>query len=214
MIVSNFMTRNPIYATKKMFVNDVNGIMTREKIRRLPVLDDEKRIVGIVTVNDLRRVTPSQVTSLDMYEMSYLLSKLRVEKVMHSPVITTNEDCVLEEAARILADNKISSLPVVKGDSLIGIITETDILRAFIDMFGSRHKGIRATFQLTEKKGQLATLCTKIYEMGANIISLVTSEGDDVEHRRCTFKVDKITLENFKELLERNEVELEDFREI
>ena len=183
MTVSKLMTRNPAYVTIGTPVNDVKALMIRANVSKLPVLDTAGKVVGLVTRNDLTNAAPSQATTLDMYEISYLLSKLRVEKVMHSPVITVQEDCVIEEAARILADNGISCLPVMKDDLLIGMVTERDVFNAAIEMFGMRHNGVRITFLMAEKQGQLATLCTKIAEAGGNIVALVTGEGDDLRTR-------------------------------
>lgn len=214
MTVSKLMTRNPAYVTIGTPVNDVKALMVRANVSKLPVLDSAGKVVGLVTRNDLTNAAPSQATTLDMYEISYLLSKLRVEKVMHAPVITVEEDCVIEEAARILADNGISCLPVMKDDLLIGIVTERDVFNAAIEMFGMRHKGVRITFLMAEKQGQLATLCTKIAEAGGNIVALVTGEGDDIRNRRCVFKVSNIDKSSIEKIIKDTGAEIEDVREM
>lgn len=214
MTVSKLMTRNPAYVTIGTPVNDVKALMVRANVSKLPVLDTAGKVVGLVTRNDLTNAAPSQATTLDMYEISYLLSKLRVEKVMHSPVITVQEDCVIEEAARILADNGISCLPVMKDDLLIGMVTERDVFNAAIEMFGMRHNGVRITFLMAEKQGQLATLCTKIAEAGGNIVALVTGEGDDLRTRRCVFKVSNIDKSIIEKIVKDAGAEVEDVREM
>ena len=105
MIIANVMTRNPIFASPDMSVNDARALMTREKIGKLPVLDKNNRLVGIVTKKDLVKAGPSAATTLDMYEISYLLTKLKVETVMEKNVITVQQTEVVEEAARIMADS-------------------------------------------------------------------------------------------------------------
>ena len=189
MKVGQRMTRNPITITPDVTVPEAQAIMRREKVQRLPVLDKNGRLVGIVTSLDLIHASPSPATSLDIYEMHYLLSKLKVEKVMTRQVITVTEDMPIEEAARIMVDNKISGLPVMRGDILVGIITETDLFKLFIELFGARHKGIRLTLLLPEKKGELAKVSNAITECGGNIVSFAIFEGEDPTNGYCTLKV-------------------------
>lgn len=189
MKVGQRMTRNPITITPDVTVPEAQAIMRREKIKRLPVLDNNKRLVGIVTSLDLIHASPSPATSLDIYEMHYLLSKLHVENVMTKNVITVTEDLPIEEAARIMVDNKISGLPVMRGDILVGIITESDLFKIFIELFGARHRGIRLTLLLPEKKGELAKVSNAITKCGGNIVSFAVFEGEDPTNGYCTVKV-------------------------
>jgi acetoin utilization protein AcuB len=189
MKVGQRMTRNPITITPDVTVPEAQAIMRREKIKRLPVLDSKGKLVGIVTTLDLIHASPSPATSLDIYELHYLLSKLKVEKVMTRQVITVDEDLPIEEAARIMADNSISGLPVMRGNVLVGIITETDLFKLFIELFGARHKGIRLTLLLPEKKGELAKVSNAITKAGGNIVSFATFEGEDPTNAYCAVKV-------------------------
>ncbi len=189
MNVGQRMTRNPITITSDTTVPEAQAIMRREKIKRLPVVDKNDKLIGIVTSLDLIHASPSSASSLDIYEMHYLLSKLKVEKVMTKNVITVTEDLPIEEAARIMADNQISGLPVVRGEVLIGIITQTDVFKLFIELFGARHKGLRLTLLLPEKKGELAKLSGAITKCGGNIISFATFEGEDPTNGYCVVKV-------------------------
>lgn len=189
MKVGQRMTRNPITITPDITVPEAQAIMRREKIKRLPVLDNKGKLVGIVTTLDLIHASPSPATSLDIYELHYLLSKLKVEKVMTRNVITVDEDLPIEETARIMADNGISGLPVMRGNVLIGIITETDLFKLFIELFGARHKGIRLTLLLPEKKGELAKVSNAITRAGGNIVSFATFEGEDPTNAYCAVKV-------------------------
>lgn len=197
MKVGQRMTRNPITITPDVTVPEAQAIIRREKIKRLPVLDSKGKLVGIVTELDLIHASPSPATSLDIYELHYLLSKLKVEKIMTRSVITVNEDLPIEEAARIMVDNGISGLPVMRGNVLVGIITETDLFKLFIELFGARHKGIRLTLLLPEKKGELAKVSNAITKAGGNIVSFATFEGEDPTNAYCAVKVtgvDKDTL--------------------
>jgi acetoin utilization protein AcuB len=195
MTVAKRMTRDPIVVSGETTVPEARAILKREKISRLPVLDHEKRLIGIVTEFDLVNACPSPASSLDMWEMSYLISKLKVEKVMTRDPITISEDTTVEEAARLMADNDISGLPVMRDRSLVGIITESDLFRIFIELFGARRKGIRATVLLPEKRGELALLSQAIADAGANIVSMATYPGENEKSVLCTFKVEGIPKE-------------------
>ena len=196
MNVGQRMTKNPVTVTPDVSVPEAQAIMRREKIRRLPVLDKQGKLVGIVTSLDLIHASPSPATSLDMYELHYLLSKLKVEAVMTKNVITVTEDLPIEEAARIMADNNISGLPVVRNNILVGIITESDLFKLFIELFGARHKGVRLTVLLPKRKGELADVAGAIAKIGGNIISLATFEGEDPTNSYCTLKVESVDKTN------------------
>jgi acetoin utilization protein AcuB len=149
-----------------------------------------------------------------MFEISYLLSKVTVKDVMVKNVITVDENEVVEEAARIMADNDIGCLPVMRGKLLVGIITDTDIFHFFVNAFGARHPGVRITCNIEEKPGQLARFSKAIAEKGGNIIAFVTSDSDDPAHRRTTIKINGISLNDVKAIVKDfSDIELEDIRE-
>jgi acetoin utilization protein AcuB len=192
MTVGRCMTKNPVTVHPDVSVPEAQAILRREKIHRLPVLDKANKLVGIVTSSDLIHATPSQATALDMYELNYLISKLKVEKIMTRKVVTVSEDLPIEEAARIMADSNISGLPVMRGEVLIGIITESDLFKLFIDMFGARHAGVRLTVLMPERRGELAAIASEIAEAGGNIVALATFAGDDPTNSYCTIKVEGV----------------------
>lgn len=212
MIVAKVMTRNPVFIRPDMLITDVKSLMMREKIKKLPVVDRSGILVGILTEADLRKACPSLATSLDVYELGYLLSKIKAEKVMQRNVLTVAENDVVEEAARIMADNEVDCLPVMKDTLLTGIITESDLFRTFIDMFGTRYSGVRATFLLEEKTGQIAQLAGVIAQRGGNIVSLVTSEAEDMSKRRCTCKIAGMKKDDVLAALTGIVTEMEDIR--
>lgn len=212
MIVASVMKRNPIFIRPDMSVNDAKALMMKEKVGKLPVLNKANRLVGILTKKDLVNAGPSAATTLDMYEISYLLSKLKVEKVMSTDVITVQQSEVVEEAARIMADKDIGCLPVMKDDLLVGIITESDLFHVFVDMFAARYEGTRITFLIDEKPGMLAKVAAGVAEFGGNIRSFVTSDGDNMTNRRCTMKVSGVDADNMKKILEMNGATIEDIR--
>jgi acetoin utilization protein AcuB len=193
------MTRNPVTITPETPISDAQRIMRKEKIHRLPVLDKKKALIGIVTEKDLLYASPSPATTLDIHEMTYLLAKLTVQKVMTKKVISIPSSTVLEEAARIMVDNDIGGLPIVDGDKLVGIITESDIFKVFMELFGARSSGLRATLLVPDQPGELSELSKAIFDKGGDIISLGTFLGTDSSNSICTCKVTGIGLEELKE---------------
>lgn len=214
MIVKDVMTRNPIYVAPETSLTEAKSIMTRKNISKLPVIDKNDKLVGIITKNDLAKAGPSEATTLDMYEIGYLLSKLTVEKIMTKKVISVAETEVVEEAARIMVDNQIGCVPVVKDDILVGIVTESDLFHLFTDMFGARHNGVRATLSTDDKPGQLAKIAEKIAALKGNIVSVVTRESQEPGDRRITIKATGITMKQMETILAECNNRVEDIRVI
>ena len=213
MIVKEVMRTNVVFISSETKITEAKNIMMENKFSKLPVVDYGK-LVGIVTKNDLLKAEPSLATTLDMFEIGYLLSKLTVKKVMMTNVITVSPDEVVEEAARIMVDNEISCLPVVKDDALIGIITESDLFNLFTDMFGARQKGVRVVAFVDDKPGQLAKVTKEISDLNANIISAVTTKHD-VDNRLCiTLKATGIEESKMKSIFENCGFEVQDLRVI
>jgi acetoin utilization protein AcuB len=208
------MTKNPIYVHPEASVTETRSLMDKENISHLPVLDKNNSLTGMVTREDLIKAGPSEATTLDMYEISYLLTKMKVSEIMVKKVITVDENEVVEEAARIMADKGIGCLPVMRGSLLVGIITDTDLFRVFVNAFGARHQGVRFTLSMGEHPGQIAKISGALADRGGNIVSLVTSEGDDVAHRRATFKVEGLSRSETEEILKGiSDISLEDIRD-
>jgi acetoin utilization protein AcuB len=176
MLVRDQMSAAPITARAETAVADALRLMHERRIRRLPIVDRRGRLVGIVTDRDLLYASPSPATSLSIWELNYLLGKLTLDKVMTREVITVEEDTPIEEAARIMADHKIGGLPVMKGGSLGGVITETDVFRAFLELLGARRHGVRITATTPGAKGTVARLADAVFKVGGNIIGLGFSE--------------------------------------
>lgn len=214
MIIRDVMIKNPICVTESTSVTEAKQIMNSKKISKLPVLDSSKRLVGIITKNDIVKVSPSQATTLDMYEISSLLSKLTCGKFMTKKVITVQETEVVEEAARILADKNIGCLPVVKDDVVVGIITESDLFQLFVSMFGARESGVRVNFSMEDKPGQLEKVLAEFAAANGNIVSLVTRESEESGKRRVTIKVSGLELDFVKQVLSNLGAEIIDLRQV
>src|SRR4030065_2654493 len=135
MLVGTRMKFPVITASPDMPINEALTLMKRERIRRTPVIKDGK-LVGIVSDKDLLNASPSPATSLSVWELNYLLSKITVKDVMTKTVLTVEESTPIEKAARIMADNKIGGMPVMRGSEVIGIITETDLFKILLELMG------------------------------------------------------------------------------
>ncbi len=132
MRVRELMTGALITARPDMPVLDARHLMIEKQIRHLLVTNESGELLGIVTDRDIRLNLPSQATSLSVWELNYLLTRLMVGKVMTQSVITVGPDREVRDAALLMLDHRIGALPVVDGGRLIGIVTETDLLRAFV----------------------------------------------------------------------------------
>jgi len=213
MLVGERMTKRPIIVNPDTPFDEALQLMRKEKIRRLPVVDKKGKLAGIVMEKDLLYASPSPATSLSIYEIHYLLSKIKVRELMTKDVITVEEDTPLEEAARIMADNKIGGLPVMRDDKLVGIITETDLFKIFLEMLGAREKGVRLTMLVPEQKGMLAQITGQIAKMGGNIVSLGTFLGEDPTNRLVTVKATHVPKEELTSAMEALGMEMVDVRE-
>jgi acetoin utilization protein AcuB len=213
MLVNERMTHNPITVREDTSLYDALKIMRDNKVRRLPVLSKEGRLVGIVSEKDLLYASPSPATSLSVWEINYLTSKITVDDLMTREVITVCEDCPMEEAARIMVDNKIGGLPVMRADQLVGIVTETDLFRIFLELLGAREQGTRFTLLVPEKTGMLASIAQRIAELGGNIVALGTFLGEDPSNRLLTLKVQDVDKNRLWPKLEELGIKLVDVRE-
>ncbi|MCR5285595.1 MAG: CBS domain-containing protein [Treponema sp.] len=200
MLVRDVMTKNPITIDSKASILEAKNIMTKNNINKLPVLDKGGALIGIITTNDLQRSTPSDATTLDVYEMGYLLSKLSVEKCMTKNPKTVQPGETVEEAARIMADNDFGCLPVMENKLIVGIITDSDLFKMFIEMFGTRESGIRVTINMSDECGSLSAFTERVAQKKGKIISLVTSPASDTEHRIVTVKAVDISMADIEEI--------------
>lgn len=171
MFVRERMTKNPITITDTTPVLEAGELMRKNRCARLPVMHDGK-LIGIIAKEDLLKVAPSSATTLSIWELNYVLSKLLVKEAMTKNPITINPDATLEEAALLMREKEIGALPVVDKGDLVGIITESDIFDSFIDLMGLKHTGTRLTIDLENKIGVIADITKTIREQGINIISL------------------------------------------
>jgi acetoin utilization protein AcuB len=199
MLVGERMSAPVITVEPKTPISDALMLFRQKRIRRAPVIAHH-RLVGIVSERDLLYASPSPVTSLSVWEMNYLLSKLTVDEVMTRQVVTVTEDTPIEEAARIMADKRIGGLPVMRGHEVIGIITETDLFKILLELMSVREHGVRVTALLDDRPGMLARLSTAIFEASGNFISFGQFDKEDGA-RLITFKVSGLSLDQVREVI-------------
>jgi len=201
MFVGERMSHPVISVSPETPIHDALVMFKKEHIRRAPVIKNGK-LVGIVSERDLLNASPSPVTSLSVWEMNYLLSKVTVKQVMSKKVRTIDVNTPIEEAARIMADSKIGGVPVMRSGTIAGIITETDLFKIFLELMGAREKAIRVTALVEDKPGQLAKVTKAIAEAGGNFISFGMFSGPDTSTKMLTFKVAGMPKDNVKKALE------------
>jgi acetoin utilization protein AcuB len=212
MLVKDRMTKNPVTVTPDTSVSEALNIMRQNRVRRMPVVDKRGRLTGIVAEKDLLYASPSPATSLNVYEIGYLLSKLKVKEIMAKEVVTVDEDVPLEDAARIMVDNVVGGLPVVKDGALVGIITETDIFKAMMEMMGARDAGIRMSLRVHDEPGVLSRIAGAIAAAGGDIVSLGTFNSDAHRHGNLVVKVCCIEAEALRAAMEGIDVDVVDLR--
>lgn len=192
MLIKERMSQPVITVDPNLPIMEALSLMKKEKIRRTPVVKDG-RLVGIISDKDLLNASPSDATSLSVWEINFLLSQITVGEIMTREVLTVTEDTPIEDAARIMADNKIGGLPVMRDNTVVGLITETDLFAIFLEMMGAREEGVRVTAMVPEKRGELAQLAQAISQAGGNFISFSQFAGEDPSNREITFKVVGLT---------------------
>ncbi|HHZ02924.1 MAG TPA: CBS domain-containing protein [Tissierellia bacterium] len=187
MYVKNRMTKNPYTIEANAPISDAVALLKEKGLKRLPVVDGEK-VVGILTQSDIHKVSPTKATSLSIFEINYLLSKLTVNDAMTKKIITIDANSLLEEAAVIMRENRIGTLPVVENDKLVGIITESDIFDALIDLLGFKDSGSRITIEAKDVPGAMADIAATFKSLGINITHIAVFAGDGVREIiiRCT----------------------------
>ncbi len=178
MYVGRYMTSDLITATPDTTHSEAFRVMRKHDIRHLPLVE-KGRLVGIVVEADLLRTQPSPATTLSVYEIYTLLDTLTLREFMSRPVLTVEADCPLEEAARILMQNKISCLPVMRDEELIGIITEMDIFRALVNILGGEDHGLIFTIRVSDQPGELALVTKAVADAGGNMSHLVAFRSSE-----------------------------------
>ncbi|MBO4278577.1 MAG: CBS and ACT domain-containing protein [bacterium] len=202
MIIADRMKKNPATASPEMSISEASAKMKAEKVHRLPVLDDDRHLVGVISEKDILLAAPSPASTLSTYEINYLLSKLKVKNIMSRNPVTITRETTIEEAVRLMVENDLSCLPVMDNGFLSGIVSKSDLFKILLEMLGAKHKGIRVEALVEDKVGVVAGLSDKFTAAGINIISLGTLEGPDASLRVLTFKLENGTEAQVRKIME------------
>ena len=201
MFVINRMTKNPMTVTADTKVDEVAHLMKKHNFRRLPVVDDGK-LVGFLSDSDLMRVAPSPATTLSRYEINSLLAKICVRDIMKKDVVSVNVGATIEEAALIMYKNKIGGMPVVSNmGAVVGVITETDIFKTFVDVMGLADGKTRITMEVTDKIGVVKDIAEIFGQAGVSIDSLITCKKEDNKYE-IVIRGDITNIDDIKAKLE------------
>ncbi len=211
MLVDERMSHKVISIPPEMSVPEALALFRKNQIRRAPVLKDGK-MLGIVSETDLLNASPSPVSTLSVWEMNYLMSKVTVKQVMTRKVITIEVGTPIEDAARIMVDAKIGGMPVTRAGRIVGMITETDLFKVFMELMGAREKGIRVSILTEEKPGQIARVSRLISDAGGNFLGFGSFAGPDPSLMVITFKVTGIKKEEIKKVLGKEVKKILDIR--
>ncbi len=174
MLVKDCMTFNPICGRPDMPVAEAQALMQQHNFRHLPILDQDGKLVGLITQRSLIQAVPSGMRSVSPAAINYALAKVKARHIMVKNVITIGEDVALEEAARVMADKKIGCLPVMRGDRLVGIISDNDIFNVMVNLLGARRAGLRVTVLQPDRAGEVARISSAIAQRGGYLSVFVT----------------------------------------
>jgi acetoin utilization protein AcuB len=176
--VKDQMTPNPLSVTPDTAIIEAQAVMQQHHIRHLPVVENHDCLVGLLNREALLQAMPWSAAHLSAFETQYILSKVKTRNVMLRDVITVAEDELVEEAARIMVDHKVTCLPVTKDHRLVGIITNIDLLAITMEMLGARRHGLRLAVMVPYRVGEIARLSAAIAGIGGNMTAFGTWEGE------------------------------------
>lgn len=215
MLVKGQMTPDPICGHPEMSVIEAQALMQDNNIRHLPIVDDDKTLVGLITQQLLLGTVPSDVSRFSPFVIKYIGAKLKVRSVMVKNVITIDENTAIEEAARVMADKKIGCLPVVRGDELTGIISDNDLFSIMVGLLGARRAGVRVTIQQPDRVGEVARVSKTIADAGGNLSVFVTYPTAAPDIWASVVKVTNIPRETLLEMLKKlPDISIQDTRQV
>lgn len=211
MKVKERMTENVVCIDMESSVTEVFYLMKEHNIRRMPVLSKGK-VFGIVTLSDLNKVAPSSATSLSMHEINYLLMKTRIKDVLpkQQELVSISPDSYIETAAKLMREHKVSGLPVINDQGkLVGIVTETDLFAALIDILSVQRQHSRIDFYTSERQGALAEITGMIAAKGKNILNTVVYYDEKKGLYKLIFRLEELEIEDVVQELKDRGYEVE-----
>lgn len=203
MLVRDYMTRSVITILPTASVEDAFHIMHEKRIRHLPVQDYDGTLLGMVSERDLLLVSPSPTAVITLHETLYELAQVRILSIMQENPVVVAPDAPLEEAARRMVEHKIDALPVVENDALVGIITEADIFRIFLEVLDAPLPAVRLSMIIPDEKGGIAYVCRLIAEAGGNILSAGEFQGPRPGTRELTMRIAEVPFVRVQDIARR-----------
>jgi len=205
MLVKNWMKKPAITIDAEVSMNDAIKLLKNHNIKMLPVMEKGK-LVGIVTDRDLKRASASDATSLEIHELLYLISKIKIKEIMTKKPITVPEDYTVEETAEILLKHNISGVPVIdQYRDVVGTITQNDIFRILISLTGAEKRGIQFGMEVEDRPGSIKEITDVIREYGGRMASILTSYDIAPEGFRHVYirmyGIDRFKINRLKEVL-------------
>ena len=202
MLVGNWMTKDVISVDVNDSMQDAARLIRGHKIKRLPVMENGK-LVGIVTDRDLKRASASDVTTLEIHELLFLISEIKISDIMTKDPITIPLDYTIDEAAQILLEHKLSGAPVVDDKGQVaGVITQTDIFRVLVLFTGVKKAGIQFAFQLEDRPGSIKEVSDIMRNYGCLLVSILSGQDVQAGYRRVYIRVRDCDQERLEELKE------------
>jgi acetoin utilization protein AcuB len=215
MLVKDQMTPNPVCGHPEMPVTEAQALMQEHNFRHLPILDAENKLVGLVTQRSLMHAVPDDLDQFGPFVVNYVLAKLQAHNIMVRDVITIGPNTTIEEAARIMADNKIGCLPVMQEDELVGIISDNDLFRIMMELLGARRPGVRMTVLQPDRAGEVARLTKIIDEQGGYVSVFVTYPTSDPDTWASVVKVANVPEDALVEAVSgMPDAQIQDVREV
>ena len=214
MLVGYRMSSNPITVTAEMPIGEAEALMREKKVHRFPVVDKKGNLVGIVSQSDLLNARPSSATSLSIWEVTYVLSQIKVGEVMTRKVITVDDDCPIEEAARLMRLHRIGGTPVLRTGQLVGIITESDLFDVFLELLMAREAGVRLTVLAPYFKGSMAQIASAVTAKGGLIHSMNSFRSEAPDTWGCVLKVADISKDALIEVVRPLVVKILDVQDV
>ncbi|WP_291330212.1 CBS and ACT domain-containing protein [Desulfovibrio sp. UCD-KL4C] len=188
MLVKHWMTKDIITLTPERSMMKAAKLLKDKEISRLPIVDDDGVLVGIISDRDIKEASPSKATTLDMHELYYLLSEIKIKDIMTRKVLTVSIEDTVEKAAVIMDENKIGGVPVVDAaNKCVGVITTTDVFKVLINITGVLHGGIQMGIALSNKAGSLSRVVDFLKDNNARMMSVLTSYEPNQENTRQVF---------------------------
>jgi len=205
MLIRDWMSKTPVTAKPNTSIMKAAKLMKENRFKRLPVVDDDGRLVGIVSDRDIKEASPSKATTLDMHELYYLLSEIKVADIMTRKVFTVTSDDTVEKAAVIMLRENVGGMPVVDAENtVVGVITDSDIFKVLASITGVMSGGLQFGFELSDVAGSLKCVLDDLKALDARVLSILTNYDVATPGRRHVYlRIQPVSEERGKEIIAR-----------